>query len=88
MGRMKIALGIIQFWLIYFTACFFKALGKANVKFLKIPETHRGSHKSPCFKERFFSCGCHAVHYSPHNYWSKAEVASLLNPNVQTLCAK
>jgi len=44
---MKTALGIIQLWLIYFAASFFKALGNVNVKYLKIPDKHRGPHKTP-----------------------------------------
>ena len=41
-ARMKSALGIIQLWFIYFAASFFKTLGNANVKYLKIPEKQRG----------------------------------------------
>ena len=44
---MKTKLGIIQFWLIYFAASFFKVLGKVNVKYLNIPGKHRGQHKMP-----------------------------------------
>jgi len=47
MARMETALGIIQLWFIYFAASFFKALGKVNVKHLKIPEKHRGPHETP-----------------------------------------
>jgi len=43
----KTALGIIQLWLNYFAASFFKALGNVNVNYLKIPEKHRGPHKTP-----------------------------------------
>jgi len=47
MARMKTALGIIQLWFIYFAASFSKALGNVNLKCFKIPEKHRGPHKTP-----------------------------------------
>jgi len=46
MGEMKTALDIIQFWFVYFAASFFKAFGNVLVKYLKIPEKHRGLHKT------------------------------------------
>ena len=44
---MQTALGIIQLWFNYFTACFFKAVGNVNVNYLKLAQQHRRPHKTP-----------------------------------------
>ena len=46
----KTALGIIQHWINYFAASFFKALGNVNVHYLKIPKTHRWPHAARVFE--------------------------------------